>query len=274
MYENIKLIVADIDSTLKPKGDITKRTIDTIEKLRDKGFLIGLASGRPYEDIYNMYQKWSMRNQFDFLICWNGGQLFDNKTQKVYKYNYLTKEQLKEIVWFMLPYDTTISMYKPGIYLCNKKTEKSTFSAWKLNREYVLTDNISEFYDGDNGGIMFRSTPELTNRIEKELANQLKGKEYIMFKTQEDLLEFSNKECNKGFALKKYCDLYNISLDDCLAFGDTTNDNEMLKCCHGVCLLNGSDDTKACAEKITDLDCEHEGWADFIDKYIFKIKEK
>lgn len=36
-----------------------------------------------------------------------------------------------------------------------------------------------------------------------------------------------------------------------------------------MCLLNGTDDTKACADFITDLDVENDGFADFINKKLF-----
>ena len=52
-------------------------------------------------------------------------------------------------------------------------------------------------------------------------------------------------------------------------FGDTSNDNEMISVAGlGVCLLNGSDDTKALANDITDLTCEEEGFADYVEKHI------
>ena len=109
--------------------------------------------------------------------------------------------------------------------------------------------------------------PEMPD-AEKKLVDFLKDKDYVGFKTQPNLLEFSHRESNKGYALRKYCELHNIDLDDCYGFGDTTNDNEMLKTCHGVCLLNGSDDTKACAEFITDKAIENDGFADFVYKHL------
>ena len=45
----------------------------------------------------------------------------------------------------------------------------------------------------------------------------------------------------------------NIALEDVAAFGDTTNDNDMIAISGtGVCMCNGSDDTKAIADFITE----------------------
>lgn len=269
MDKKIKLIAADIDGTIT-RSDYTtsQRNRDAIQALRDAGYLFGLASGRPATDLLNKYELWEMKEQFDFIIGWNGCEVYDNRTQKFYNYNYVKKEELKEIVEFMKPFDTTISMYLPGIYLASKDTEKAINSSEKTHREFVLTNNFEDFYKVDNGGIMFRTTIKQMPEIEKLLLEFTKGKNYEGFKTQVDLLEFGNKNSNKGYALEKVCELFNVKLDECMAFGDTTNDNQMLKICNGVCMLNGSDDTKACAKYITDIVCDEDGFADYVEKHL------
>ena len=48
MFENIRVIAADIDGTLTPTAQIPSRyTIETIDELREKGYLFGLAGRRP-----------------------------------------------------------------------------------------------------------------------------------------------------------------------------------------------------------------------------------
>ena len=84
---------------------------------------------------------------------------------------------------------------------------------------------------------------------------------------------FSNSNANKGYALKKYCDSHKISLNDVMAFGDTTNDNEMLEAAGiGVCLKNGTKDAMSVSEYITDKRCEESGFADFVNKFFYKEK--
>jgi hydroxymethylpyrimidine pyrophosphatase-like HAD family hydrolase len=56
-----------------------------------------------------------------------------------------------------------------------------------------------------------------------------------------------------------------------LAFGDTTNDNSMLEeAGWGVCLCNGSDDTKACADDVTRYSCREDGFADYLESWLFR----
>lgn len=58
-----------------------------------------------------------------------------------------------------------------------------------------------------------------------------------------------------------------MDLKDVMAFGDTSNDNEMLKVAGcGVCMINGTDDTKACANAITTYDNDHDGLAIYLEE--------
>lgn len=268
--KKFKVISADIDGTITASDRTTSKTnIETIKRLRNNGYLFGLASGRPIEDIFDKYKEWGIDNQFDFLIGWNGGQLYDDSTKQTYNYNYLSPSDIKEIIEFMSQFDCTTNMYLPGIYLSSSDKDKDWYSTFKNHkREYQVAKSMEDYYKQPNGGIMFRTSVELMPQIEKVIEEKLKNKNYVGFKTQPNLMEFAHKGCNKGYALKKYLDMKNISTDECISFGDTTNDNEMLKLCYGVCLKNGSEDTKRSAKIITDIDCDHDGFTDYVEKHI------
>lgn len=267
MYKNIKVISSDIDGTIIDKThEITPIAASTIKKIQDKGIIFGLASGRPVEDIMNKYKEWGLENQFDFLIGYNGGELWDKKTNKKYEFNKLKKEWLKEIVELMNKFDVNTHIYKPGIYLSSVETDRAWYSSYKNKRQFVVAKSLDEFYDAENCGIMFRCKLIDMPKIE-EMFSKL-DKPYVGFKTQPDMFEFSSKESNKGYALKEFMKLHNINPNDVLAIGDTTNDNEMLKVCHGVCMKNGSEDTKKCAEMITKKNDNENGFVDFIEEYI------
>lgn len=268
MYRNIKLISSDIDGTIIDKShEIKPETAKIIKKIQDKGIIFGLASGRPVEDLMNKYKDWGLDRQFDFIIGYNGGELYDFKTNTKYEYNKLKKEWIKEIIELMKPFDVNIHMYKPGVYLSSKESDRAWFSAFKNSRKFVVVNNIEEFYLEDNCGLMFRCDESNMRKIE-ELFSNLEDKPYIGFKTQSTLFEFSSKGSSKGYALKEYLKLKEIDQNNVLTIGDTTNDNEMLKVGHGICMKNGSDDTKACAEFITKKEDKDEGFKDFIEEYV------
>jgi len=267
--KKFKVIAADIDGTITKYDHTTSKiNIEAIRKLHKSGYLFGLASGRPVQDLMNKYKEWNLDFQFDFIIGWNGCELYDDKTKKTYKYNYLSTKDIKEIIKFMSSYDCNIHMYLDNKYLSSKETDRAWYSAFKNKREFVVVENIEEFYKKPNGGIMFRASEEEIRKIEFDIKDKIIDKDYVGFKTQSTLIEFAHKDCNKGYALNEYCKLHNIPLNECIAFGDTSNDNQMLSICYGVCLKNGSNDTKSCAKIITDKDCDNDGFADYVSKHL------
>ncbi len=268
MFENIRVIAADIDGTLAPAGiNPSAYTVDTISELQNRGFLFGLASGRPADDLLDKYKIWNAPSQFDFIIGWNGCELIDLKTGSFYQYNKLKKEWIREIIEFMSEFNANIHMYLPGKYLATSDTDKAWYSAYKNRREYIICEDVSVYYAQDNCGIMFRYDLKDDQRIREKLKT-LKDKEYIAFNTQVDLLEFSHKDSSKGYALREYCKLYDIPLENVMAFGDTDNDNEMLKICHGVCLKDGNENTKRLCEFVTEKNCDEDGFARFIHEVL------
>ena len=87
----------------------------------------------------------------------------------------------------------------------------------------------------------------------------------MAFKTQPIMLEFTDKRTDKANALKEYAKMNTLRMDEIMAFGDMTNDNNMLIVSGiGVCLKNGSDDTKDSADLITEHTNNEDGFARFL----------
>ena len=83
------------------------------------------------------------------------------------------------------------------------------------------------------------------------------------------MLEFVHRKADKGNALKAYCKENELNLKEVAAFGDMSNDNELLIAAGtGVAMINGSFDCKNCADYITEYDNNQDGCARFIEEYI------
>ena len=139
-----------------------------------------------------------------------------------------------------------------------------------IDMKYCKSDDYHELYQKPAGKIIFRLDDESKMPEIEEYVKDRCPKGLIGFKTNSIAFEFTDERVNKGVALIEFCKNNNIAIEESWAFGDTSNDNEMLKAAGtGVCLLNGTDDTKACADYITEYDVENEGFSKFIEKYLF-----
>ncbi|MGM9947923.1 Cof-type HAD-IIB family hydrolase [Floccifex sp.] len=261
--KNLKCILCDIDGTLYDWSRIlSPETIKVIQKLHDKGILLGLASGRPYEELCLYAKEWGFDFDFDVIIGLNGAELY--VSHHLYEYFKLSCDTLKEIMEFMKPFDVNPFLYWHQKLLCMKKDKMMEKSAATSKRKIVVADCEDMLYQEENAKIMFRMSEEEVAKVEAFLKTH-PSKKYAGFKTQSTLIEFMDPRISKGFALEKLCEKTNIKPEQIMAFGDTTNDNSMLeKAGWGVCLLNGSQDTKDIADEITKDSCSNDGFANYI----------
>lgn len=266
-----RLVIADIDSTIVVKHKVlTPRAKRVINKLRQNDIYFGLASGRALFQIKEQVHKWGY-DDFDVLMGMNGSTIWDSKNQKEYSYYLMKKEWIKETIELMEPFHAHPSVYSGNSQLFVYEDALSKLSSTFSGLKTVITHSMESLYQEDNAKIMFRVKESQMPEVEKYVAEH-PSENYIGFKTQPTMMEFCDKRVNKGFGLEKICEMLDISLSEVVAFGDTTNDNEMLqKAGLGVCMKNGSDDTKAIADVITDLPCDADGWADYMEKHFLPV---
>lgn len=261
-----KLVICDIDATLvNEKKELTPRTKKDLIQLHEKGIYFGIASGRPADELKRNKEYWDLPFDFDFVVGMNGAELWDGVHQKFYSYFMMKKEWLKETMEIMKVVKCNPMIYWDGKICCVHIDDWMIHSASTSHKELEVV-KLEDFYAHENAKIMFRMKEEDMPKAEawvKEHPNPY----YHGFKTQSTLLEFCDKRINKGYGLQKICELNDLDIKDVMAFGDTSNDNDMLKVAGcGVCMINGTDDTKACANAITKQDNEHDGLAIYLEE--------
>lgn len=267
-----KLIICDIDSTLVVKHQtLTPKAKACIDYLRSHGVYFGIASGRPLYQIRESYLSWGYE-EMDLTIGMNGSVIYDGITHEEHHYYVMKKEWLKETIDLMSKFETNPSVYKENSQLFYKEDETLKLYRTLTNMKVEVADCIEQLYEEETAKIMFRlDHEEQMEEVEKWIKDH-PSEHYVGFKTQPSLIEFCDSRVSKKTALEKFCEMHAIDLKDVIAFGDTTNDNEMLEAAGiGVCMKNGSEDTKAIANIITEKACDDDGWADFVEKHILPL---
>lgn len=272
-HQNVELIIADIDGTIvNDFHQMSERTKKCLERVHTEGILFGIASGRPIDfDSVDKFTNWHLSFPLDVIIGLNGGQIYVGKNKMFEETSVLKPEHIREIFKILEPYldHFTVSVYRNKIMYCNRIDAKMKESSIRNNTVLELA-SLEEIAQHSCGKIMFRGEPEA---VEETLAyvSKLPNDYYHFFKTQPSMMEAQDKFADKGKALCNYCKANGIDINNVWAFGDTTNDNGLLKAAGlGICLKNGSDDTKACADVITELTNNEDGVADFIEHNLLR----
>ncbi len=273
MIDHIKLVVADIDGTLvdDTNHDMMPVTKEALHILQNHHVYLGIASGRSVDQtMLNRVKKWGFDQSFELFIGLNGGEIYDTLHQTKKEFYKLKKEYVKEIIEMMAPFNLNPFIYRDDIMLASRMDKEMEASSKRNLQGVRVAKDISELYETDISKIMFRMPEELMPLAEERVAS-FGEKPYRAFKTQTTMLEFMDARINKGNALKYFCEANQIPLDTVMAFGDMTNDNELLETAGwGVCLSNGNDDTKRIANDITKEDNNHDGMGYYLMEHVIK----
>ena len=260
--EKCSVILADIDGTLVDKGQpMVSITKQAITQMHDRGVLFGLATGRKINrSMFDRNSEWGLDFDFDVIIGMNGGQLYDRFHPEIESYYMLEPEILREILKVMEPLHLNPMIYEKDYMVTVYFDEMISASMKRNNMEVIVTEGDTErLCRSRNYNVLFRFPEERTAEV-AEYAKNLKSDLYKATLTSPGIIEFMDPRVNKGLALKKFSERNGIPVSEILAFGDMDNDMELLRDAGwGVCLLNGSDVTKAAADEITKYTCSEGG---------------
>ena len=272
---DVQLIVSDIDGTLTEKVGITDRTKKTLESLKEKGVRLGIASGRPYYAVTRSVRGWGLKYDPDFIIGMNGAQLYDFKDGQLLEQHLLSTDTIREVYDYMAPFrnQTNMFIYEDERTLFEKEDElyTATFIKYYEVESVDVAEDLEEFFTRPIAKLLFRLY-DISDmpKIEKYIAEH-PNPHFVGFKTRPNLMEFVDPWVNKYAAVEEYIRKYQIPNEKVAAFGDTTNDLEMIRDCGiGVAMCNGTDDVKKVADYISEKPCSEDGFADFVGRNILK----
>lgn len=271
MEKQFKLVMVDHDGTLVNDDRVlSERTKQVLEKLHQEGYLIGMASGRSVKNLSKYPANWGLSFNFDVIIGFGGGQVRDNIHNKDYQYNLLSPETIKEIILSMRMFNVPASVITLDEFSITEDINDLWKESMKRNsnpRRVKVVKEDDELWQNPQPKILYRDTIEKIDEMEAYVRKHPK-EGYWGFRTQPNVFEFQDVNNTKYRGLKKVCELLGISLNEVIAFGDTTNDNDMLECCYGVCMKNGSPDTKAVAKEVTRYTNNEDGFADYVEQHL------
>ena len=264
--KDIKAITCDVDGTLLTNaGVVDEKTVASIKKARQKGYLFGIATGREPLSVKDQLKTWGLEGQVDFIVGSGGSELCDLKLDKD-EYNYpLDGELIKEIMHHYQKLPVNFAIPYQGLLYAPKEDKLIKMLAREDKIPYKVVD-FDEFLKEPKPKVMIVCDPKDMPKIVehgKSFSNP-KYKSAALI-TASILYEYVDPRVSKTFGLQKVLSWHNLTLENLCAFGDADNDHDMIQNAKiGVVMANGSDLTKSVADFITD-DNEHAGIANYLE---------
>lgn len=241
-----KLILFDVDGTLisyKTQSTIPKKTIKAINKLRQNGHIIALATGRSYLFAKNVMKSLGIKN----AILYNGAQIVVDK-ESIFE-DKIGKGVSINICDTLL--NTPLAVFAFGgekVYVNNITEESISYIEKKSRKKYI----IKPLSESKNGLFSISIYGEVGR--------------YLDFLSNIDSVVFDPDQCaitakgvSKGKAMLRLAKQLDIQTKDIIAVGDGKNDIDMImKAGIGIAVGGACTELKDVADIVSD-DIENGG---------------
>lgn len=264
----IKLIASDMDGTfLNSKMSYDRELFKELyNKMKAKGIHFVIASSNQYYQLKSFFGD--IQDEITY-ICENGALIFHNK-ENIFKAD-MPKEIVKEIADVLSdnPLIKTCVCGLKSAYISKGDLDGKELIAlyWPKLIEY---DNFDEIYDDIVKFSLFvpvDKKDEIQEDLEKKIGHLIKP-----VTSGDNCIDLINPKYNKGTGIKELCNLWNISLDECMTFGDSFNDIEMLKEVKYGYAMNNADDRVKKAASYVALSNDESGVLMAIKEYLDKCE--
>ena len=271
----VKIVVFDLDGTLYDSHKhIDKDTIHKIIELEQKGIVVGIVTGRFYEELDEVIEKLKLREYNGFVASSNGLEIHDFLDGKIKCFTRLSKDEVKELIEEAKKHHMISYVWQNGRYsmfdISFMNGLKKLASVIPFNVHYIRALRETEFeksislevplYDK----VCFAGLPIL--KLKKSILKQ--HPEYRFYDVGRLGTELCKKDVGKLEAIQFICRKKNTSIDCVMAFGDNGNDVNLLASCgYGVAMRNGSAQAKKAAKYISDYTNNEQGVLRFINSF-------
>lgn len=271
----VKIVVFDLDGTLYDSHKhIDKDTIHKIIELEQKGIVVGIVTGRFYEELDEVIEKLKLREYNGFVASSNGLEIHDFLDGKIKCFTRLSKDEVKELIEEAKKHHMISYVWQNGRYsmfnISFMNGLKKLASVIPFNVHYIRALRETEFeksislevplYDK----VCFAGLPIL--KLKKSILKQ--HPEYRFYDVGRLGTELCKKDVGKLEAIQFICRKKNTSIDCVMTFGDNGNDVNLLASCgYGVVMRNGSAQAKKAAKYISDYTNNEQGVLRFINSF-------
>lgn len=271
----VKIVVFDLDGTLYDSHKhIDKDTVHKIIELEQKGIVVGIVTGRFYEELDEVIEKLKLREYNGFVASSNGLEIHDFLDGKIKCFTRLSKDEVKELIEEAKKHHMISYVWQNGRYsmfdISFMNGLKKLVSVIPFNVHYIRALRETEFeksislevplYDK----VCFAGLPIL--KLKKSILKQ--HPEYRFYDVGRLGTELCKKDVGKLEAIQFICRKKNTSIDCVMAFGDNGNDVNLLASCgYGVAMRNGSAQAKKAAKYISDYTNNEQGVLRFINSF-------
>lgn len=274
--KKIKMVALDLDgTTLNDVGEISEKTMTTLESAMEQGVHIVICTGRTFQSLPS--QLFDLEG-LEYVVTSNGAKITRLHDRETVYENNIGEKAVMHIAEILKPAGYSLEVFLKGsAYIAKEEYEVyETCGSTYRDVDYVLRTRtpVTDFFDFihenrnhiENINISF---PKLEDR--SVLMEMLKPVENVTLTSSfTHNIEIGGATTSKAEALRYLMGKMGISSAELLAAGDSLNDLEMIRLAGiGVVMANASEEIKAYGDYMTDSN-DKDGVAKVIQQFVIK----
>lgn len=262
------LIALDLDGTLLTDDKkITEKTALAIQKAKDAGHIVMIATGRPYRATALYYKQLGLTTP---VVNFNGAFVhhpLDQSWNPIHEP--LSLSTVKDVIESMkeFPYNNLVAEVKDKVYV--HFHDELVLNNFKMGKPTVTTGEIQEYLKEDPTSLLIQADESNVETIQTHLQNvhaEVVGNR-IWNAPWGYVIEIFRNGLSKAAGLAHVANWLDLPKDRIIAFGDENNDLEMIDYAGtGIAMSNGIAELQAIADDITTFSNNEDGIADMLNK--------
>ncbi|MDE3838190.1 Cof-type HAD-IIB family hydrolase [Bacillus methanolicus] len=259
------LIVLDLDGTaLKDDKTISDKTKKVIQRAKEHGHLVMIATGRPFRSSEMYYRELQLDTP---IVNFNGAFIhhpLDNKWG-VY-HSPLDMKVAKDIVDALdsFHFHNIIAEVIDDVFF--HYHDEKLLDVFGIGKPNITTGDLRKFLKQSPTSMLIHTDEENVKKIRDHLSEvHAEVIDHRSWAAPWHVIEIVKYGLNKAIGVKKVADYFQIPRERIIAFGDEDNDLEMLDFAgKGIAMGNAVDEVKNIANDVT-LSNEEDGIAVYLN---------
>jgi len=246
------LIALDLDGTLlKDDKTISAKTKVILQKARQAGHIVMIATGRPYRSSEMYYRELELDTP---IVNFNGAFMHHPLDSNWgFFHEPLDIKVAKEIVDACRSFDfhNIIAEVMDDVYI--HYHDDKLMDIFSFGNPRITTGDLTNYLKDSPTSLLIHTEEDKLGKIRDHLAAvHAEVIEQRSWGAPWPIIEIIKSGLNKAVGLKRAAEFYGIPSERVIAFGDEDNDLEMIEFAgHGIAMGNAIDELKSIANDVT-----------------------
>jgi Cof subfamily protein (haloacid dehalogenase superfamily) len=260
----------DLDGTvLRRDLRITARTVAVLDRLRERGIRLVVATGRRFEGAREHAERLGFAHQ-DPLICY-GGSMVCRMNGETLLHRTLPRSLGIEVLEWAADRNLHARVFVDGRIITSPETTATLEHLRRLEEPGVSIVGSPAEWLRDGGEeptkLVLVDHPDAAERWLEEARAAFAGRLFVT-RSLPHYVEVGGPEGTKSRALKFLCELWGIDPGRAIAFGDADNDVDMLRFVgHGVAVGGMTDEVRQAADAVAPP-VDEDGVASYLERLL------